>query len=134
MEMIRHWIILVKGKVFQNTLKVFLPNRQNKSLSSHPVWPIIYLSMWVTVVGDETCWRQLEAVGDGFGRFRQQHPLSFTISVTHRYSKKCHQHPKVVTNIKSAISNFHQHLCSRNHIGNVIINLVSNLTLTLAIR
>ena len=29
MEMIRHWIILVKGKVFENTLKVFLTNRQN---------------------------------------------------------------------------------------------------------
>ena len=70
MEMIRHWIILVKGKVFQNTLKVFLPNGQNKkSFSSYPVWPINYSSMSVTVVEEETCWQQLEAVGDGFAVF-----------------------------------------------------------------
>ena len=38
-------------------------------------------SMLVTDVGDEMCWRQLWDVGDVFGRFCHQHPLSFNISV-----------------------------------------------------
>ena len=49
--------------------------------------------MLVTDDEDEICWRQLGDVGDGFGRFRHQDPLSFTISVGH-------QHPKDVTNIE----------------------------------
>ena len=31
----------------------------------------------VTDVGEELCWRQLLDVGDGVGRYRQQHSLSF---------------------------------------------------------
>ena len=40
--------------------------------------------MLVTDVGDEMCWRQLLDVGDGFGRFRQQHPLYLNIGAGHR--------------------------------------------------
>ena len=49
-------------------------------------------SMLVTDVGGEMCWRQLLHVGDGFGRVRHQHALSFDISVQH-------QHPKYFMNI-----------------------------------
>ena len=35
-------------------------------------------------------------VGDGFGRFRQQHPLSFNISVVQHYAY--HQYLNSVTN------------------------------------
>ena len=47
-------------------------------------------------VGDKICWWQLWDVGDGFGRFCHQHPLSF----------------KIVTKIKPPTSTCHQHLCS----------------------
>ena len=62
-------------------------------------------SMLVTDVGEEMCWRQLWDVGDDFGRFYHQHPLSFNISVGH-------QHPKVVTNIenRSPTSTFDQYV------------------------
>ena len=50
-------------------------------------------SMLMTDVGDEMCWWQLWDVGDGFGHFCHQHPLSFSINVRH-------QHSKDVTNIK----------------------------------
>ena len=53
---------------------------------------IIVASMLVTDVGDEMCWRRLWDAGDGFGRFRHQHPLSRALT-----SKRCHQHK--VTNI-----------------------------------
>ena len=43
--------------------------------------------MLVTDVGDEMYWRQLLDVGDGFGHFGHQHPLSFYISVGHQHSK-----------------------------------------------
>ena len=67
-------------------------------------------SMLVTDVGDKICWRHFWDVGNGFGWFCRQHPLSFSISV--------HQHPKDVTNIEILSltpENCHQHLlCSRN--------------------
>ena len=62
-------------------------------------------SMLVTDVGEEICWWQLWDVGDNFGHFGRQHPLSFYISVGH-------QHPKDVINIEilSPTSlNSHQH-------------------------
>ena len=65
--------------------------------------------MLVTDVGDEICWRQLWDVGDAFGRFRHQHPLSFNVSLGH-------QQPKNVTNIEIlslTFKNCHQNLCSR---------------------
>ena len=40
-------------------------------------------SMLVTDVGDEMRWQKLWAFGDGIGRFRHQHHLSFNISVGH---------------------------------------------------
>ena len=59
-------------------------------------------------VGDDMCWRQIWDVGDGFGRFRHLHPLSFTCVG--------HKNPKNVTNMKSSTSTCHQHICSRtNH-------------------
>ena len=51
------------------------------------------LSILVTALGDEICWRQFWGVDDDFCRFRQQHPLSFNISV--RY-----QHPRDVNYIE----------------------------------
>ena len=58
--------------------------------------------MLVTNVGHEMCWWQLWDVSDGFDLFCHQHPLSFNISVGH-------QHPKIVTKIKSPTSTCHQH-------------------------
>ena len=53
------------------------------------------------------CWRQLWDVGESFGRFRHQHPISFNIFVGH-------QHPKYVTNIETLSTTYtcHHHLCS----------------------
>ena len=48
--------------------------------------------MLVTDIGDEMYWRQFWDVGDGFGRFGHQRPLSLNNSVGH-------QHPKDVTKI-----------------------------------
>ena len=58
-------------------------------------------------VGDVICWRQLWDVGDGFGSFRHQNPLSFHIGFGH-------QHPKDATIRKSPTSTCHQHLCCPN--------------------
>ena len=44
-------------------------------------------SMLVTDVGNEVCWRQLLDVGDGFGRFCHQNPLSLNTSVGHHQTK-----------------------------------------------
>ena len=41
----------------------------------------------VTNVGDERCWRQHWDVGDGFGRFRRRHSLSFDTNVGHQHPK-----------------------------------------------
>ena len=68
--------------------------------------------MLVTNVGDEMRWRQLSDVGDGFDRFRHQHPQSFNISVGH-------QHSKDVTNIEilsPALQNCHQHKVTKIHL------------------
>ena len=51
--------------------------------------------MLVTDVGDEMCWRQLLDVGDDFGRFCHQYPLSFNISVGHQHSKPTVSKPTV---------------------------------------
>ena len=69
--------------------------------------------MLATDVGDQICWRQLWDVGDGFGGFRHQHPLSFSISVGH-------QHPKDVTNIEilsPTPENSHQHKVTNIHLS-----------------
>ena len=42
-------------------------------------------SMLVTDVGDEKWWWKLLDVGDGFGHFGHQHPLSFYISFVHQH-------------------------------------------------
>ena len=53
--------------------------------------------MLVADVGDKMCEWQLKDVGDGFGDFGHQHPLSFPISVEHQRpkmsptSKNCYQ-------------------------------------------
>ena len=47
-------------------------------------------SMLVTDVGDELCWRQLLDVGEGFGRFCHQHPLSFNTSLVHHHPLVTH--------------------------------------------
>ena len=95
-------------------------------------WRRTSISMLATDVGDEICWRQLWDVGDGFGRFCHQHPLSFSSSVGHQHpkdapiSKFCYQHPKIVPNIKSSTSTCHQHLFT--HEGQFQrINLKPNL-------
>ena len=49
--------------------------------------------MLVTDVGDEMRWRKLSDVGDRFGRFRHQTPVSFNISFGH-------QRPKILTKMK----------------------------------
>ena len=67
-------------------------------------------SMLVTNDGDEMCWRKLWDLGDGFGRFCHQHPLSYNISFGHQQSKDVNNieilslsfkncHPDKVTNI-----------------------------------
>ena len=71
--------------------------------------PLCWKSFWKTV-GDEMGCQQLCDIGNGFGRFHQQHPLSFNISAGY-------QHPKDVTNIKipsPTPKNCHQHICSQN--------------------
>ena len=66
--------------------------------------------MLVTDNGDEMCWRQFCYVGDGFGRFCHQHPLSFNISVGHQQPKERHQYRNSVTNIqKLSQRQSHQH-------------------------
>ena len=74
---------------FTTSNKVPFFARQSWVLSSHSLFLVTL--MLVTDVGDEMCWRQLWDVGDGFGRFCHQHPLSFNINVN------CHQDK--VTNI-----------------------------------
>ena len=61
---------------------------------------------------NDGCWRQFWDVGDGFGRFCHEHPLSFNISVAHQHPK-CHLYRNAVTNSQklSPTSNCHQHLC-----------------------
>ena len=54
-------------------------------------------------------WRQLLHVGDGFGHFGPQHPLSFYIGVRPNSTdvpkiEFCHQHPNIVANFKSSTS------------------------------
>ena len=69
--------------------------------------------MLVTNVGDEIGWRQLCDVGDGFGRFCNQHPLSFYISVGH-------QQPKDVTTIEIlslTSKNCHQDKVTNSHLS-----------------
>ena len=80
---------------------------QNFQVDPRILWvrDIISDQMLVTGLGDEMCWRKLWDVGDGFGRFRHQYPLSFNIIVGH-------QHSKDVTNIEILLStrkNCHQH-------------------------
>ena len=41
--------------------------------------------MLVTGVGDEMSWWQFQDVGDDFGHFGHQHPLSLNLSVGHQY-------------------------------------------------
>ena len=87
--------------------------------------------MLVTENGDG-CWRQNMLATtlrrDGFYRFCQQHPLSFNIMMGTNIQKIspilkcCHQHPQIVSNIKSPTYTCHQHLCgplfsSENNIG-----------------
>ena len=63
--------------------------------------------MLVMDVGDEVCWWQFKNVGDGFGHFGHQHPLSLNINVRR-------QHPKDVTKIlilSPTFLNCHQHDC-----------------------
>ena len=67
-------------RVFKLTLAGFRPN------------PLCWKSFWKTV-GDEMNCRQLCDVGDDFGCFRHQYPLSCNISVGY-------QHPKDVINIE----------------------------------
>ena len=69
-------------------------SRYSKCLNIWRVEPIINeaTSMLVTDVGNEMCWWQFEDVGDGFGHFGHQNPLSLNISLGH-------QHPKDVTKI-----------------------------------
>ena len=57
--------------------------------------------MLVTDVKYEMCWRQLCGVGDGFGRFRHQDPVSFSAGANI---------PKIVTYVEPPTSNCHQHL------------------------
>ena len=45
------------------------------------------ISMLVTDFGEEMCWRQFQDVGDAFGYFGHQHPLSLNISVGHQLAK-----------------------------------------------
>ena len=69
--------------------------------------------MLLTDVGDEMCWRQLLDVGDGFGRFCHQHPLSFNINFGH-------QQPKDVINIEIlslTSKNFHQDKVTNIHLS-----------------
>ena len=89
--------------------------------------------MLVTYVGNELCWRQLWDFGDGFGRFRHQHPLSFNTSVGHQHTKMSpiskfrYQHPQIVPNIKSPTSTdasaCQQHLYSRHQHLYYVINI-----------
>ena len=82
-------------------------------------------SMLVTDVGDEICWRQLWEVDDGW-------MVDFVTNILYLLalvsgtnilylqkmspiSKFCHQHPTIITNIKSPTSTCHQHLCSPSH-------------------
>ena len=90
-------------------------------------------SMMVTVVGEEMCWRQLGDVGDGFGRSRHQHPLSFYISVEHQHSKDVTNAQKLsltstyhwlhvkmsgkyfnIPEVGKNVGKCHHHLCSFN--------------------
>ena len=54
--------------------------------------------MLVTDGGDEKCWWQLWYLGDSFGHFGHQRPLSFYIDVAN--IKFSHQNPQIVTNFK----------------------------------
>ena len=61
--------------------------------------------MLVTDIRGEMCWRQILDVGDKFGRFRHQHPISLIICVGQ-------QHPEDVVNIEilsPTPENCHQH-------------------------
>ena len=75
------------------------------------------ISMLVTDFGEEMCWRQFQDVGDAFGYFGHQHPLSLNISVGHQYPKNVNNieilslTSKIDTKIKSPTSTCHQHLC-----------------------
>ena len=69
--------------------------------------------MLVTNVGDEMRWRQLSDVGDGFDRFRHQHPLFLNISDGHQTSKD-------VTNIVTII----MFVILRHHISNGTRNVI----------
>ena len=99
----------------------FWTDRQTPSGSTTKTMTI---SMLVTDVGDKMCWRQPWDVCHSFGFFRLQYPLSFNITnVTlasdniqrmSPISKFCHQHPKIVTKIKSPTSACHQHLSSHD--------------------
>ena len=44
-------------------------------------------SMLVTNVEDEMCWRRFEDVGDTFGHFGYQHPISLNINIRHQFPK-----------------------------------------------
>ena len=72
--------------------------------------------MSVMVDEDEICWRQLGDVGDGFGHFRHQDPLSFIISVGH-------QHPKDVTNIE--ILSLTSKYCNQDRVTNIHLSPTS---------
>ena len=75
-------------------------------------------SILVTDVGDEMCWRLFWDVGDVLAisvtNILYLSTLSSGTNIQKMLptSKFCHQHPKIVTNIKSPTSTRHQHLCS----------------------
>ena len=75
-------------------------------LFTNAYWFYTATSMLATDVGDEICWRQLWDVGDGFGQFCHQHPLSKKTIFQHQgrapRSKRCHQYRNSVTNIQKS--------------------------------
>ena len=61
-------------------------------------------SMLVTDIGDQMSRWQVQDVGDSFGQFGHQNPLSFYITVEHQHSKDVTNVQKIVANFKSPIS------------------------------
>ena len=62
----------------------YLEHTQKVRNNKYETWAI---SMLVTDVGGDMCWRQLSDVGNGFRHFFHQHPLSFNINVGHQQPK-----------------------------------------------
>ena len=81
---ITSWHMFVTVYVWSRT---YFPKSSRHEVTFHrklqlllKIQEVLATSMLVTDVGNEMCWRQLRDVGDGFGRFRHQHPLSFHIA------------------------------------------------------